>query len=188
MLCLASRSPRRRQLLAQIGFDAVTVLAIDIAEVCGDAEAAAAYVARVAQDKALAGRALVAAQDWVLAADTEVVLDGQVFGKPHDGEDAAAMLRRLSGRTHDVISGVCLIGAQATYRALVTTHVRFGDLDEHVIAAYVASGECFGKAGAYAVQGRGARLVAHLEGSYSGVVGLPLYETSELLRRAGFAV
>lgn len=168
--------------------DDVPVLAIDIAEVCAADEPPRAYVERVARDKAHAGRAHVADDAWVLAADTEVVLDDQVFGKPVDAVDATAMLRRLSGQTHQVLSGVCLLGERTEYRVLVTTLVRFGVLDEATIAAYVASGECFGKAGAYAVQGRGATLVEHLDGSYSGVVGLPLYETAGLLRRAGFTV
>lgn len=188
VLYLASRSPRRRQLLAQLGMADVPVLAIDVPEVCAADESAPAYVERVARDKALAGRAHAPGDAWVLAADTEVVLDGQAFGKPADADAAAAMLRRLSGQTHQVISGVCLLGAAAEYRALVTTQVRFGVLDDALIAAYVASGECLGKAGAYAVQGRGGTLVQHLDGSYSGVVGLPLFETAGLLRQAGFSV
>lgn len=188
MLYLASQSPRRRELLAQIGvsFDIVDV---DVPEVPRADETPHAYVSRVARDKARAGRgALARAEDaTVLGADTEVVLDGEVFGKPRDAADAAAMLHRLSGREHAVISVVWLVDARGERTAECVSRVRFAQLDEANIAAYVATGECFGKAGAYAIQGRGATLVEHLDGSYSGVMGLPLFETARLLREAGIA-
>ncbi|HET6632714.1 MAG TPA: Maf family protein [Rhodanobacteraceae bacterium] len=188
MLYLASRSPRRRQLLAQLGVP-FEPLDIEVPEQRAAGEGAAQYVERVARDKALAGRAQarVAQGDWVLAADTEVILGDEVFGKPADAAAAAAMLRRLAGREHVVVSAVWLVGAAGEHHALVTSTVCFGPLDEPDIAAYVATGECFGKAGGYAIQGRGATLVRHLEGSWSGVVGLPLYETAALLRAAGLA-
>lgn len=186
MLHLASQSPRRRELLTQLGV-AFRVIDVDVPEVRGAQESPREYVHRVAHDKACAGSAaLTDSRDaMVLGADTEVALDGEVFGKPHDAADAAAMLRRLSGRTHEVISSVWLIGAHTKRNACCVSRVRFAKLDEASIAAYVATGESFGKAGAYAIQGRGAALVEHLEGSYSGVMGLPLFETARLLREAG---
>lgn len=188
MLYLASRSPRRRELLTQLGVTHA-VLDIDVPEQRAPGEAAQDYVCRVAREKAVAGLAQCREADArVLAADTEVVLDDEVFGKPADATEAAAMLRRLSGRTHAVVSAVCCLGPALCEEAVVTTEVRFATLDEAAIAAYVASGEPFGKAGAYAIQGLAAAFVAGLSGSYSGVVGLPLYETAQLLRRAGIAL
>jgi septum formation protein len=185
MLYLASRSPRRRQLLEQIGV-AFRPLDIDVPEQPAPGEAPEAYVARVACDKARAGHARVdASSDAVLGSDTEVVLDGEVFGKPDDAAVASAMLRRLSGRTHRVVSCVCLVDARGEHRASCVSEVRFAPLDAATIEAYVATGESFGKAGGYAIQGRAAAFVAHLSGSYSGVMGLPLHETAGLLREAG---
>ena len=193
MLYLASQSPRRRQLLEQIGVD-FSVLDVDVLEQRMRGESPHDYVSRVARDKARAGLASLdhANQDQanqnqasdavVLGADTEVVLDDEVFGKPQDADDAAAMLRRLSGRTHAVISVVWLVGAAREECAVCISQVRFAPLDESTVATYVATGEPFGKAGAYAIQGRGAALVEHLQGSYSGVMGLPVFETARLLR------
>ena len=182
MIYLASRSPRRRQLLQQLGCD-FNVLDVDVPEVRDPAETAAAYVARVAADKAWAGRALRDGEDdWILAADTEVVLDDQVFGKPADAEAAVAMLGRLSDRTHQVISCLHLLGPLGARTACCQSLVRFAALTADEIQAYVATGESFGKAGAYAIQGRAAAFVEHLDGSYSGVMGLPLFETARLLR------
>jgi septum formation protein len=110
------------------------------------------------------------------------VLDDEVFGKPRDADDAAAMLRRLSGRTHAVISAVWVVSAERERSETCISRVRFSTLDESTIEAYVATGEPFGKAGAYAIQGRGALLIEYLEGSYSGVMGLPVFETARLLR------
>jgi septum formation protein len=148
------------------------------------------YVSRVARDKARAGLLGLDGVDGaiVLGADTEVVLDDEVFGKPRDAEDAAAMLRRLSGRTHEVISTVWVVSAQREQSETSVSRVRFSPLDAPTIAAYVATGEPFGKAGAYAIQGRGALLIEHLEGSYSGVMGLPVFETARLLRGFGTAL
>jgi septum formation protein len=183
MLHLASHSPRRRQLLQQLGAD-FGVLDVEVAEQRAAGESPQDYVRRVAHDKAHAGLASLrqAVDAAVLGADTEVVLDDEVFGKPRDAADAAAMLRRLSGRTHAVISTVWLVSARDEATATSVSQVRFAALDESTIAAYVATGESFGKAGAYAIQGRGATLIEHLEGSYSGVMGLPLFETAQLLR------
>ncbi len=179
MLHLASQSPRRRQLLEQIGVD-FAVLDVDVPEQRMPGESPLAYVSRVARDKGLVG--LGSPQDaTVLGADTEVVLDDEVFGKPQDADAAAAMLRRLSGRTHAVISVVWLVSVASEQSVECVSQVRFAALDEPAIAAYVATGEPFGKAGAYAIQGRGAILVEHLQGSYSGVMGLPVFETARLL-------
>lgn len=188
MFYLASQSPRRRALLTQVGIE---FAAIDVAvpEVPAVGEAPSAYVERVARAKAHAGLA-AAVQDAravVLGADTEVVLDGRVFGKPRDAEDAAVMLRTLSGRTHQVLSVACCVAAEREAVAVCVSAVTFAALDAATIAAYVATGEAFGKAGAYAIQGRAAAFVARLEGSYSGVVGLPLFETLQLLRGFGVA-
>jgi septum formation protein len=185
MLYLASQSPRRRELLGRLGLP-FAVLDIDVPERRAPGEHAADYVRRVARDKARAGvRELGDAEGWVLGADTEVVLDDEVFGKPRDAQDAAAMLRRLSGRTHQVLSAVVLAGRDAEHAVLSTSDVTFGPLDEDTIATYVATGEPDGKAGAYAIQGNAQAFIAHLSGSYSGVMGLPLYETARLLREAG---
>ncbi|UGB37135.1 Maf family protein [Frateuria soli] len=187
MLYLASQSPRRRELLKQLGVDFMA-LDVDVPEMRAADESPERYVSRVARDKARAGLASLADADraLVLGSDTEVVLDGEVFGKPADGAQAAAMLRRLSGRTHAVISAVWGVDERGERGELCVSKVRFAPLDEAAIAAYVATGEPFGKAGGYAIQGRGAVLVEHLEGSYSGVMGLPLFETARLLR--GFGV
>lgn len=183
MLYLASQSPRRRQLLDQLGLE-FSVLDVDVPEHRASAESPQDYVSRVARAKAHAGLATLgdAAQAWVLGADTEVVLEDEVFGKPRDADDAWAMLRRLSGKTHRVISVVWLVGKNHEQSETSVSQVRFDTLNEATIAAYVATGEPFGKAGAYAIQGRGATLIAHLEGSYSGVMGLPVFETARLLR------
>lgn len=188
MLYLASQSPRRRELLAQIGVP-FTVLDTQVPEQRAPGEVPEAYVRRVSRAKAVAGLELVRGVDGalVLGADTDVVLDGEVFGKPRDAVDAAAMLRRLSGRTHRVISIVWLLGARGESCAECISRVAFGALEARDIDAYVATGEPFGRAGAYAIQGRGATLVAHLEGSHSGVMGLPLFETARLLREAGLS-
>lgn len=186
MLYLASQSPRRRQLLEQLGLS-FEVMEIAVPESRAAAESAGDYVRRVARDKAMAGLAAVPAAPGtvVLGADTEVVLDDQVFGKPADAAAAAAMLRRLSGRTHEVISAVWAVTAEGQRHALCLSRVRFAELDDSAIARYIATGEPFGKAGAYAIQGRGAAFVAHLEGSYSAVMGLPVFETARLLADLG---
>ncbi|HEY6986633.1 MAG TPA: Maf family protein [Rhodanobacteraceae bacterium] len=186
MIYLASQSPRRRELLRQLGVD-FSILDVDVAEQILPGEPAEDYVSRVAREKAGAGLMQVVAVPGaiVLGADTEVVLDGEVFGKPSDGEDAARMLRRLSGRTHRALSAVWCVSASREEHAISESFVEFTPLDETVIAAYVASGEPFGKAGAYAIQGRAAGFVRHLAGSHSGVMGLPLHETTQLLRRFG---
>jgi septum formation protein len=191
VLYLASQSPRRRELLGQLGVS-FSMLDVDVAEVPFPEETPVDYVQRVARDKAQAGWALLErdarAHALVLASDTEVVLDGRVFGKPKDADDAVQMLQALSGRTHEVISAAWVVSANREHGDVCVSRVRFAALSEAEIAAYVATGEPFGKAGAYAIQGKGATLIAYLEGSYSGVMGLPLFETATLLREFGVAV
>lgn len=188
MLYLASRSPRRAELLERLGLD-YQLLDVDVPELRASGERAADYVRRVARDKARAGWAVVASEPGarVLGADTEVVLDDEVFGKPADAAAAAAMLGRLSGRTHTVLSAVVVVDQSGEREALSATEVRFAPLPEAVIDAYVATGEAMGKAGAYAIQGRAEAFVEHLSGSYSGVMGLPLFHTSRLLAGAAGA-
>ena len=184
VLVLASRSPRRRELLDQAGI-AHRVLAVDVDETRLPGEAPAVYVERLARAKARAG--LAGAGDLpVLGADTAVVVDGDVLGKPADRADGLAMLARLAGRAHEVLTAVALArpGGEEHCR-LSVSHVTFRALTDAEIAAYWATGEPADKAGGYAIQGRAARFVTRLEGSYSGVVGLPLHETAELLAAAG---
>ena len=189
MLYLASRSPRRNELLARLDrpFQA---LDLHVPEVRAPAESAADYVQRVAADKARAGLALVAHDPdaVVLGSDTEVVLDGRVFGKPVDADDARAMLRALAGRTHQVMTAVVVVGAGGLDSELVISEVTFAPIDAADIAAYVATGEPLDKAGAYAIQGGAERWIEHLSGSYSGVMGLPLLHTDRLLARCGVPV
>jgi septum formation protein len=182
MLHLASKSPRRSELLARLGLD-FGVLDLDVPEHRHPAEPAADYVRRVAREKAGAGLLKVMAVPGalVLGADTEVVLDDEVFGKPCDAADAAAMLRRLSGRTHQAISAVSLVSAGREAQALSISEVTFAALDEAAIDRNLASGEWQGTAGAYAIQGLAATFITHLSGSHTGVMGLPLYETAQLL-------
>ncbi|WP_313343345.1 Maf-like protein [Stenotrophomonas sp.] len=182
MLYLASRSPRRTELLTRLDRP-FRALDLDVPEVRAAGEPPLDYVQRVAADKARAGLAQVAGEPdaVVLGSDTEVLLDGEVFGKPVDAADARAMLRRLSGRTHQVATAVALVAAGRSEGVLVVSEVSFIELDEAAIAAYVATGEPMGKAGAYAIQGGAERYIRHLAGSYSGVMGLPLQQTEQLL-------
>jgi septum formation protein len=186
MLHRASLSPRRSELLARLGLD-FGVLDIDIPEQRQPGEAPDDYGRRVAREKAGAGllRVMAVPGAVVLGADTEVVLGDDVFGKPADDADAAAMLRRLSGRTHRVITAVSLVSASRELQATSISEVTFAPLTEDEIVAYVASGEPRGKAGAYAIQGRAQVFISHLSGSYSGVMGLPLHETATMLRAFG---
>jgi septum formation protein len=191
MLYLASQSPRRRELLGQLGVT-FSILDVDVAEVPFPEERPVDYVRRVARDKAQAGWETLdrnAQPDaLVLASDTEVVHGDRIFGKPKDADDAVQMLQSLSGRTHEVISAVCVVSAKREHDDVCISRVRFAELSEAEIAAYVATGEPFGKAGAYAIQGKGATLIEYLEGSYSGVMGLPVFETAKLLRTFGVAM
>ena len=182
-VCLASVSPRRRELLAQIGVPH-TVTGAHIDEAVHPGETPRDYVLRMASEKALAvyrmGEALP-----VLAADTTVVLDEVIFGKPTDRDDALAMLRSLSGRTHDVLTAVALAVEGSVSLTVSTSSVRFRPLTIEECERYWETGEPRDKAGGYAIQGLGSVFVEWLSGSYSGVMGLPLFETAELLRAAG---
>lgn len=180
-LVLASQSPRRRELLGQLGL-ALDVRPADVDETPRPGEEARAYVLRVAEAKAAA----VAAAGVVLAADTAVVLDGRILGKPRDAEDAAAMLRELSGRAHEVLTGVCARAGARREQVVVASAVELAPLSEAQIAWYVGTGEPLDKAGAYAVQGAASAFVTSVRGSVSNVVGLPLPETLALLARFGF--
>ena len=191
---LASQSPRRRQLLAQAGVRHELLLPApgEDAEALEEhlaGELPAAYVQRVTALKLRAARARLAASGLpaapVLCADTTVALGRAILGKPADAAEAAGTLRRLAGRTHRVLTAVALHDGRRVRQALSISHVRFAPLPEPVIASYVAGGEPFGKAGAYAIQGPLAGYIAHIEGSHSGIMGLPLYETMRLLRAAG---
>lgn len=185
MLYLASGSPRRAELLAQIGVPFTVLKAPDIDETVHAGEHPRDYVARMAREKAAAGRAAAPGPAPVLGADTTVVLGDRVLGKPADDRRALAMLQDLQGREHHVLSAVCLMAGDTPRLAVSETRVRLRALDEARLRAYIATGEGRDKAGAYGIQGLGAALVASLSGSYSGVVGLPLEETVPLLEWAG---
>lgn len=201
---LASRSPRRQQLLQQIGVRFELLLPdadedAEALEAVRPREAAEAYVRRVTRAKLLAARERLRRRGLpaapILAADTTVALGRSILGKPADAGEAAAMLARLSGRSHRVLSGVAVgvaagaaFGSGArTLAALQVSRVRFATLPRATIDAYVAGGEPFGKAGAYAIQGALAGWIERIDGSHSGIMGLPLFETAQLLRRAGIA-
>ncbi len=191
---LASRSPRRRELLKQIGiaFEALLLRedlrrGADVDEALIPGESPESYVSRVARAKAEAGWHRIASRRLlprpVLAADTAVVLDGEIIGKPADARRAHELLRRLSGRTHHVLTAVAVAREARVETALSISAVEFRDLADGEIRRYVASGEPLDKAGAYAIQGRAAVFVRAISGSYSGIMGLPLFETAELLAR-----
>ncbi|MDD2049012.1 Maf family protein [Pseudomonas putida] len=184
-LYLASGSPRRRELLTQIGIP-FTTLSATVDESPLPNEAAPVYVERLARAKASAGLAALGSVEAstalaVLGADTAVVLDGQILGKPVDRDDALAMLAALSGREHQVLTAVAVADQQRCLSVCVASQVRFRPISTEEAQAYWASGEPLDKAGAYAIQGLGAVFVQRIEGSYSAVVGLPLSETAELL-------
>ena len=183
VLCLASVSPRRRELLAQIGVPHI-LAAPEVDEAVLPGEAAADYVVRIARAKADSVGARATGLP-VLAADTIVVLDGSIRGKPRNAEQGIAMLLELSGRTHAVLTAVALAARNSLQHRVSASEVRFRPLSRAECSAYWQSGEPHDKAGGYAVQGRGAVFIEHLSGSYSGVVGLPLFETAQLLAAAG---
>jgi septum formation protein len=192
-LILASQSARRQELLLQVGLspECCPVKADESAQ---SDEAPAHLVKRLAMLKAQtyleSARPEAARQCVILGADTVIDLDGRVLGKPCDEADCVNTLLSLSGRAHDVLSGVCVLAPRADEAIcrVVTTKVHFGAISESQALAYWNCGEPLGKAGSYAIQGLGARFVAHLSGSYSNVVGLPLYETMQMLAQAGLSV
>ena len=191
---LASRSPRRRELLSQVGVRFHLLLfrdrpgeGPDVQEISMPGEKPDLYVERLARAKAAAGWRRMQQRNLpmapVLAADTTVSLDRQIYEKPVDRQQAVEMLQQLSGRSHEVLTAVALKQDDWMESALSRSEVRFKTLSAREIEQYVATGECDDKAGAYAIQGRAARFVIELRGSYSGVMGLPLYETAELLEK-----
>lgn len=196
-LVLASASPRRLELLAQLGINAVAMPA-NIDETAEPGESTATLVERLSVSKAQAIRLRLSAaldgfggataESLVLAADTMVELNGQAIGKPVDRDDGQSMLMRLSNRTHEVITGVCLSSETHTWVRVVRTEVRMGVISRELARAYWDTHEPQGKAGGYAIQGFGAGFVAGVSGSYSNVVGLPLYETRLMLAEAGYEV
>ncbi len=190
---LASQSPRRRQLLDQLGVHHVLLLADDAAdaealEAVLPGELPAAYVQRVTALKLKAARARLAQRGLppapILCADTTVALGRRILGKPADAAEATAMLSALSGRCHRVLTAVALAHGRRTLAALSISQVRFAPLSPATIAAYIASGQPFGKAGGYAVQSQLAAWIPHIAGSHSTIMGLPLFETAQLLRQA----
>lgn len=182
---LASRSPRRAVLLRQLGVT-FQVIDVQVDETAGPEESPESYVGRMALEKAAAGNSQVAENAAVLGADTAVSIDGRIFGKPQNRAHAAEMMCALSGRWHDVCTGVAVQTAEtAVQQTVVVARVEFITLDDTIIDAYWRTGEAADKAGAYGIQGLGGALVKRIEGSYSAVVGLPLHETRMLLDGAG---
>jgi septum formation protein len=183
-LILASASPRRHELLQQLGVDFEIIVA-DIKEIPTTGEQPGEFVLRMAREKALEVLRREQRGLPVLGSDTAVILDGEILGKPVDRADAIRMLGALSGRTHEVFSAVAVaIGENEVFEALNITRVTFADLDPVWIEAYCDSGDPMDKAGAYGVQNKAGEKISRIEGSFYGVMGLPLYETAELLKRA----
>ncbi len=198
IIYLASKSPRRRELLKQIGVHYELLMTrdhaprIDVDESPLDNETAHVYVQRVVKLKAESALRVMRQRRLtprpILTADTTVALDGQILGKPVDKADARRMLARLSGQSHQVLTAVAVVANDDIRQVLTTSFVTFASLDEDEIKHYVETGEPMDKAGAYAVQGLAAKYISKLSGSYSGVMGLPLYETATLLRQCGVQI
>ncbi len=193
---LASKSPRRRELLRQIGVEFEILMLREapgregaVSEDPLPGEAPDVYVARIAHDKAQAGWSAVEFRRLplrpVLAADTTVTIDGKILGKPASADDALQMLRQLSGRTHEVLTAIAVVVNGDINEALSRSEVTFDRIDDDALRKYCVSTEPLDKAGSYGVQGRAAQFISHISGSYSGIMGLPLYETSRLLHQAG---
>ena len=196
---LASKSPRRRELLRQVGidFDILSLRsdparAVDVSEEAFANEPALDYVARVAREKGAFGWNLLHLRRMpvrpVLSADTTVPIDGEILGQPADRNEAAAMLERLSGRTHQVLTSVALHYTDVFEQVTQVSNVRFAQLSAQTIRAYCATAEPYDKAGAYGIQGLAALFIEHIEGSHSGIMGLPVFETAQLLQKAGITV
>jgi septum formation protein len=196
---LASKSPRRRELLRQVGidFDILSLRAdpsrgIDVSEDAFAGEPALAYVERVARSKGAFAWNVLHMRRMplrpVLSADTTVTIDGEILGKPADPKEAYAMLERLSGRTHQVLTSVAVHYTDVFEQVTQVSDVRFAKLTPEAIRAYCATPEPYDKAGAYGIQGLAALFIEHIEGSHSGIMGLPVFETAQLLQKAGVAV
>ncbi|MEX5744883.1 nucleoside triphosphate pyrophosphatase [Massilia sp. X63] len=196
---LASKSPRRRELLRQVGveFDLLMLRSdpargADVSEEVLPGEDPHAYVARVAKEKgAFAWNILQMRRQPlrpVLTADTTVTIDGEILGKPADNKEAVAMLERLSGRTHQVLTSVAVHSERIAEQVTQVSNVRFATLTPAQIKAYCATPEPYDKAGGYGIQGLAALFVEHIEGSHSGIMGLPIFETAKLLRKAGYHI
>ena len=196
---LASKSPRRRELLRQIGVDFELMLlrsdparVVDVSEDVLANEDVHHYVARVAKEKgAFAFNLLLQRRQPlrpVLTADTTVTIDGEILGKPADNREAIALLERLSGRTHQVLTSVAVHAERVAEQVTQVSNVRFAKLTPEQIRAYCATSEPYDKAGGYGIQGPAALFIEHIEGSHSGIMGLPLFETASLLRKAGLTV
>lgn len=194
---LASQSPRRRELLKQIGINFEMLLLrsdprrnVDVDETPLEGERPEDYVLRVSREKAEAGYAVLRLRNLpsfpVLAADTAVIVDGKILGKPQGAAQAATMLKELSGREHQVLSAVAIALNERVETALSVSTVRFADLGEERIRRYLLTHEYRDKAGAYGIQGYAGAFIEHISGSYSGVMGLPLFETAQLLQRFGY--
>jgi septum formation protein len=196
---LASKSPRRRELLRQVGidFDILSLRAdpsrgIDVSEDAFAGEPALAYVERVAREKGAFAWNVLHMRRMplrpVLSADTTVTIDGEILGKPGDPKEAVAMLERLSGRTHQVLTSVAVHYTDVFEQVTQVSNVQFAQLTPEAIRAYCATPEPYDKAGAYGIQGLAALFIEHIEGSHSGIMGLPVFETAQLLQKAGVAV
>ena len=183
-LILASQSPRRRELLAHLG-RAFQCVSPNVDESVLRNEQAKAYVERLSIEKAKAGLALTAQQNtWILGSDTSVVVDGKILGKPENFDQCRDMLLLLSGRSHQVVTGIALVSQDQVLSDVVTANVDFAVLSDKDIADYWATGEPQDKAGSYGIQGIGGKFVKSINGSFSAVVGLPLFETEQLLKQA----
>jgi septum formation protein len=196
---LASKSPRRRELLRQVGveFELLSLRSdpgrgIDVSEDAQAGEAALPYVERVAREKGAFAWNVLHMRRMplrpVLSADTTVTIDGEILGKPADQAEAAAMLERLSGRTHQVLTSVALHYIDIAEQVTQVSNVRFAKLSPATIKAYCATPEPYDKAGAYGIQGLAALFIEHIEGSHSGIMGLPVFETAQLLQKAGVKI
>ena len=196
---LASKSPRRRELLRQIGIEFEILMLREgdvrdgaVSEIVLPGEAPEDYVARVAREKAESGAGAVLwrklPQRPVLASDTTVTLDCLILGKPANMEDAVSTLKLLSGRTHQVLTSVAVMANGQMFEAMQRSEVTFGELSEHTLRAYCALSEPYDKAGGYAVQGYAAQFIERITGSYSGIMGLPLFETTQLLQKTGIKI
>lgn len=187
MLILASQSPRRRELLASLGVDFQTH-AVDIDESVSAGEMPADYVRRLGLEKAREGLRQRDDATWVLGSDTTVVIDDQILVKPESYDDFCAMMQRLSGREHQVLSSVALVGRESERVEVIVTDVQFMVMTQEQIDQYWQTGEPHDKAGGYGIQGLGAVFVETIRGSYSNVVGLPLHETAKILGQAGLPI